>query len=141
MTRTAATLLILTVVLVSGSAWAGPMSLALGETKFLVFMARSAKVELSDASVVAVKTSRSGVELRALRAGVSEVTLRLNGGETYEFAVHVTPSGAHLYSTNRAEPEHSDFSLTPAPAKAPKQAPKATSRTAQKKAKATPPQA
>jgi hypothetical protein len=140
MIRNAATLLILTVVLVSGTAWAGPMSLALGETKFLVFMARSAKVELTDASVVAVKTSRSGVELRALRAGVSQVTLRLNGGETYEFAVHVTPSGAHLYSTNRAEPEHSDFSLTPAPVRAEKQAPKAAP-TAEKKAKPAPPQA
>jgi len=148
MIRNAGTLLIVAMVLVSGASWAGPLSLALGETKFLGFTARSSKVELSDASVVTVKTIRGGVELRGQRAGVSQVTLRLHGGESYEFTVHVTPSGAHVYSANRAEPEHSDFSLTPtsAPAKAraqPAPAPvsKDASRTAQKKAKPVPPQA
>jgi hypothetical protein len=117
MTRNAGMLLIVTMLLVSTGAWAGPLSLALGETKFFGFSARSTKVELSDDSVVSVRTSRSGVELQAKRPGVSHVTLRLRGGETYEFDVHVTPRGAEVYSTNRAEPEHSEFILTPAPVK------------------------
>jgi hypothetical protein len=114
MTRNAVTLLIVAMVLVSGSAWAAPLSLAIGETTFLGFPARSSKVELSDASVITVRTSRSGVELRARQPGVTRVTLRLRDGDTYEFTVHVTPNGAQVYSTNRAEPEHADFSLPPA---------------------------
>jgi hypothetical protein len=146
MTRNAGTLLIVAMVLVSGTAWAGPLSLAQGETKFLGFSARSSKVELSDASVLAVRTSSSGVELRARHPGVSRVTLRLRDGETYEFTVHVTPNGAEVYSTNRAEPEHSEFSLTPAPARTKSRAQAAQSqkdapRTAQKTGKAARPQA
>jgi len=137
MTRNAGTLLIVSMVLVSSAAWAGPLAMALGETTFLSFPARSSKVELSDASVVAVRTSSSGVELRAMHPGVSRVTLRLRGGQTHEFTVHVTPKGAQVYSTNRAEPEHPDFSLTPAPTPAKSQAP----RTAQKPAKAASPRA
>jgi hypothetical protein len=93
-----------------------------------------------------VRTSKSGVELSAKNPGVTHVTLRLRGGETYEFTVHVTPSGAHLYSTNRAEPEHSEFSLTRAPAPAKRraqvaQSQKDTPRTAQKAGKAANPRA
>jgi hypothetical protein len=118
MTRNAGTLLIVAMVLVSTGAWAGPLSLAMGETTFLGFTARSSKVQLSDESVVAVKTSRSGIELSAKRPGVTQVTLLLPQGQKYEFSVHVTPKGAHLYSTNRAEPEHSDFTFSPPAPKA-----------------------
>jgi hypothetical protein len=116
MMRNAGKLVLVAVALVSSSAWAGPLALWIGETKFLGFQSRSAaKVELSDPSVIEVQTSRSGAEIRAKRPGVSHVKLLLPGGETYEFAVHVTPQGTEVYSTDRSESEHSGFSLSAAP--------------------------
>jgi hypothetical protein len=115
MIRNAGWLVLVAVALASSSAWAGPLSLWIGETKFLGFQSRSAKVTISDPSVIEVETSRSGAEIRAKRPGVSHVTLKLHGGETYEFAVHVTPKGAEVYSTDRAESEHAGFSVSAAP--------------------------
>jgi hypothetical protein len=114
MMRNAGKLLIVAVALVSTSAWAGPLALWIGQTTFLGFPGRASQVEVSDPSVIAVQTSRNGAEIRAIRPGVSQVTLRLRDGETYEFAVHVTPRGAEVYSTARSEGEHSGFSLATA---------------------------
>ncbi|MFL5346443.1 MAG: hypothetical protein ACJ8AT_16780 [Hyalangium sp.] len=115
MVRNAGKLLIVAVALFSTASWAGPLALWVGQTTFLGFPGRGSQVEVSDASVISVATSKSGAEIRALHPGTSRVTLRLRDGETHEFVVHVTPSGAEVYSTSRAELEHSGFSLSPAP--------------------------
>ncbi|MBN1209654.1 MAG: pilus assembly protein N-terminal domain-containing protein [Myxococcaceae bacterium] len=109
--RNAGKLLIVAMALVSSSAWAGPLALWVGQTTFLGFPGRHSQVEVSNPWVVEVKTTKTGAELHGLYPGVTKVTLRLRGGETYEFDVHVTPSGAEVYSTSRAESEHSGFSL------------------------------
>jgi hypothetical protein len=109
-------LLVVAVALVSTAAWAGPMSLWLGQTKFISYNGRFTKATVSNPSVVAVETLKGGAEVRAKVAGVSRVSLRSRDGEKFEFDVHVTPRGAEVYSTNRAEPEHGEFSLSTAPA-------------------------
>jgi len=116
MLSNAGKLMIVAVALFATASGAAPLALWVGQTTFLGVPGKGSKVELSDASVVEVQTSRSGVELRARRPGVSRVTLRLRDGETHEFTVHVTPSGAEVYTVSRTEGEHSGFSLTPAPA-------------------------
>lgn len=127
MIRNASRWVLVAVALVSSAAWAGPLSLWMGETTFLGFQSRSARAEVSDPSVIEVQTSRSGAEIRAKRPGVSRVTLKLHGGTTHEFVVHVTPKGAEVYSTDRAESEHAGFSV-PAASKASKGSAKARSR-------------
>lgn len=108
-------LLVVAVALVSTSAWAGPMSLWLGQTKFIMYTGRFTKVTVSNPSVVTVQAMKGGAEVRAKDPGVSKVSLRTRGGEKFEFDVHVTPRGAEVYSTNRAESEHYDFTLSSAP--------------------------
>jgi hypothetical protein len=115
MLRNAGKLMIVAVALFSTASWAAPLALWVGQTTFLGFPGRGSQVEISDTSVVEVQTSKSGAEIRAKRPGVSRVTLRLRDGEKHEFAVHVTPSGAEVYSVSRTEPEHSGFTLSPAP--------------------------
>jgi hypothetical protein len=116
MLRNAGKLMIVAVALFATASGAAPLALWVGQTTFLGLPGKGCKVELSNAAVVEVQTTKSGVELRAQRPGVSQVTLRLRNGETHTFAVHVTPSGAEVYTVSRTEGEHSGFSLTPAPA-------------------------
>lgn len=108
-------LLVVAVAVVSTSAWAGPMSLWLGQTKFIMYNGRFTKVTVSNPSVVMVQAMKGGAEVRAKDPGVSKVSLKTRDGEKFEFDVHVTPRGAEVYSTNRAEPEHYDFTLSSAP--------------------------
>ncbi|WP_224243374.1 hypothetical protein [Hyalangium gracile] len=115
MMRNAGKLMLVAVALFSTGAWAGPLALWVGQTTFLGFPGKGSKVEVSDSSVIAVQITKSGAEIRAVHPGVSRVTLRLRDGDTHEFNVHVTPSGAEVYSTSRAESEHSGFSLSDAP--------------------------
>jgi hypothetical protein len=115
MLSNAGKLMIVAVALFSTASWAGPLALWVGQTTFLGFPGRGSQVEVSDTSVIEVQTTKTGAEIRAKRPGVSRVTLRLRDGEKHEFAVHVTPSGAEVYSTARNESEHSGFSLSPAP--------------------------
>ena len=116
MLRTSGKLMIVAVALFATASGAAPLALWVGQTTFLGFPSKGSKVELSNASVVEVQTVKNGVEIRAKHPGVSQVTLRLRGGETHTFAVHVTPSGAEVYTVSRTESEHSGFSLSPAPA-------------------------
>jgi hypothetical protein len=115
MLRNAGKLMIVAVALFSTAAWAGPLALWVGQTTFLGFPGKKSQVDVSDTSVVEVQLSKTGAEIRAKRPGVSRVTLRLRDGEKHEFNVHVTPSGAEVYSVSRTEPEHSGFTLSPAP--------------------------
>jgi Flp pilus assembly secretin CpaC len=115
MKRNLGKLLVVAVAVVSTTAWAGPMSLWLGQTKFIMYNGRFTKVTVSNPSVVAVQAMRGGAEVRAKDPGVSKVSLRTRDGEKFNFDVHVTPRGAEVYSTNRAEPEHYDFTLSSAP--------------------------
>lgn len=116
MLRNAGKLMIVAVALFATASGAAPLALWVGQTTFLGFPSKGSKVELTDASVVEVATVKNGVEIRAKHPGVSQVTLRLRGGETHTFAVHVTPSGAEVYTVSRTEGEHTGFSLSPAPA-------------------------
>lgn len=115
MLRNAGKLMIVAVALFATASGAAPLALWVGQTTFLGFPSKGSQVELTDASVVEVATVKNGVEIRAKHPGVSQVTLRLRGGETHTFAVHVTPSGAEVYTVSRTEGEHAGFSLSPAP--------------------------
>lgn len=152
MLRNAGKLMIVAVALFATASGAAPLALWVGQTTFLGFPSKGSTVETTDASVVEVATVKNGVELRAKHPGVSQVTLRLRGGETHTFAVHVTPSGAEVYTVSRTEGEHAPFSLSSAPAArsrptaqaaAPEksQARKSTVRTAEREAKAMRPRA
>ncbi|WP_224373016.1 pilus assembly protein N-terminal domain-containing protein [Hyalangium versicolor] len=116
MIRNAGKLMMVAVALFSTASWAGPLALWVGQTSFLGFPGKGCQVTVSNESVIEVVTSKSGAEIRAKHPGTSQVTLKLRDGDTHQFTVHVTPSGAEVYSTSRAESEHSGFSLSPAPA-------------------------
>lgn len=115
MLRNTGKLMMVAVLLSSTAAWAAPLALWVGQTTFLGFPSRGSRVEVSNEEVIEVQKTKSGMEIRAKRPGVSQVKLRLRDGEQHEFAVHVTPSGAEVYSVSRAESEHAPFSLSPAP--------------------------
>jgi hypothetical protein len=115
MLRNAGKLMIVAVALFATASGAAPLALWVGQTTFLGVPGKGCKVELSNPAAVEVQTSKSGVEIRAKHPGVSQVTLRLRDGETHSFTVHVTPSGAEVYTVSRTESEHSGFSLSPAP--------------------------
>lgn len=124
--------------LVSASAWAGPMSLWVGQKQTLYIFSKISKIEISNPTVL--RTSRVpgvGLDLRAVAAGVSDVKISCKDGSVYTFRVHATP-GAEVYSTNRNEPEHYTWSLSSAPqASRSKAAPSAAvaARAAKKSAK------
>lgn len=152
MLRNAGKLMIAVVALFATASGAAPLALWVGQTTFLGFPGQGSRVEVGDASVVEVQPLKNGVELRARHPGVTQVTLRLRGGETHTFAVHVTPSGAEVYTVSRTEGEHSGFSLSPAPGASPRrtaQAPqlekakasKGALRTAERAVKASRPRA
>ncbi len=113
--RNAGKLMIVAVALFSSASWAAPLALWVGQTSFLGFSSRGSKVEVSNDAVIEVQITQSGMEIRAKQPGVSQVSLKLRDGEKHEFAVHVTPSGAEVYTVNRTESEHAAFSLSPAP--------------------------
>jgi hypothetical protein len=115
MLRNTRKLMIVAVALFSTASWAAPLSLWVGQTSFLGFPSRGSKVEVSNDAVISVEITKSGMEIRAKQPGVSQVSLKLRDGEKHEFAVHVTPSGAEVYTVNRTESEHAAFSLSPAP--------------------------
>jgi len=102
-------------VMVSASAWAGPMSLWVGQRQTLYIFSRISKIEISNPAVLRASTVPSvGLNLRAVAAGVSEIKISCKDGSTYAFQVHATP-GAEVYSVNRNEPEHYTWSLSSAP--------------------------
>jgi hypothetical protein len=115
MVNNARKLMIVAVALFSTASWAAPLALWVGQTSFLGFPSRGAKVEVSNDAVVDVQITQSGLEIHAKQPGVSQVSLKLRDGEKHEFAVHVTPSGAEVYTVNRTESEHAAFSLAPSP--------------------------
>jgi Pilus formation protein N terminal region len=115
MMNNAGKLMIVAVALFSTASWAAPLALWVGQTSFLGFPSRGAKVEVSNDAVVEVQITKSGMEIIAKQPGVSQVSLKLRDGEAHTFAVHVTPSGAEVYTVNRTESEHAAFSLSPSP--------------------------
>jgi len=115
MMNSARKLMLVAVALFSTASWAAPLALWVGQTSFLGFPSRGAKVEVSNDAVVGVQITKSGMEITARQPGVSQVSLKLRDGEAHTFAVHVTPSGAEVYTVNRTESEHAAFSLTPSP--------------------------
>jgi hypothetical protein len=106
---------VLAAAAVSTAAWAGPMALWVGQTKFIGYTAGFKKATVANPSVVSVQTFKGGAEVRAKQMGVSRVALRARSGEIFEFDIHVTPRGAEVYSVDRAESEHYEFSLSTAP--------------------------
>lgn len=152
MLSNAGKLIVVAVALFATASGAAPLALWVGQTTFLGFPSKGSKVELTNSSVVEVATLKNGVEIRAKHPGVTQVTLRLRGGETHTFAVHVTPSGAEVYTVSRSEGEHAGFSLSPAPVASPSRAAqaaqpekakasKSTVRTAERDVKAVRPRA
>jgi len=127
MHRTARWMVVVAAVLVSASASAGPLALWVGQKQTLFIFPKISKIEISNpAAVTATRVPSVGMDLKAVAPGVSDVTIRCKDGSVYAFQVHVT-RGAEVYSTNRNEPEHYQFSLssepmasnaTPAPATA-----------------------
>jgi hypothetical protein len=115
MMQNARKLMIVAVALFSTASWAAPLALWVGQTSFLGFPSKGAKVQVSNDAVVDVQITKSGMEIHAKQPGVSQVSLKLRDGEKHEFAVHVTPSGAEVYTVNRTESEHAAFSLSPSP--------------------------
>ena len=109
-------------VMVSASAWAGPMSLWVGKKQTLFIFQKISKVEISNPAVVRISRVPSvGLDLRAVAPGVSDVKIICRDGSTYEFRVHAT-NGAEVYSTDRSEPEHYQWSLSSAPRREPSRA-------------------
>lgn len=115
MMNNARKLMLVAVALFSTASWAAPLALWVGQTSFLGFPSRGAKVEVSNDAVIDVQITQSGMEITAKQPGVSQVSLKLRDGEAHTFAVHVTPSGAEVYTVNRTESEHAAFSLSPSP--------------------------
>lgn len=93
-------------VMVSATAWAGPMSLWVGQTQTLFIFQKISKVEVSNPAVVkATRVPKVGLDLRAVAAGVADVKISCKDGSVYQFRIHAT-HGAEVYSTDRNEPEH-----------------------------------
>ncbi|HVE85145.1 MAG TPA: hypothetical protein VND93_19975 [Myxococcales bacterium] len=99
----------------SASAWAGPLSLWVGQKQTLYIFQRISKIEISNQDVL--KSSRVpgvGLSLKAVGTGVADVKISCTDGTSYAFRVHAT-NGAEVYSTNRSEPEHYQWSLSSTP--------------------------
>lgn len=102
-------------VMVSATAWAGPMSLWVGQTQTLYIFQKISKIEVSNpAAVKATRIPKVGLDLRAVAPGTSDVKIRCTDGSTYSFRIHST-NGAEVYSTNRNEPEHYQWSISSEP--------------------------
>jgi Flp pilus assembly secretin CpaC len=102
-------------VMVSATAWAGPMSLWVGQTQTLYLFQKISKIEVSNPAVVkATRIPKVGLDLRAVAAGTSDVKIRCSDGTVYNFRIHST-HGAEVYSTNRNEPEHYQWSASSEP--------------------------
>jgi Flp pilus assembly secretin CpaC len=114
-------------VLASTAASAAPLALWVGQTEMLGTQRKIKTITVSNPEVVSVEKQKSGAELRAKAPGVSHVEMRTTDGYVFEFEVHVT-AGAEVYSTNRKESEHADFTLEGT--KAPEKAAKAKEKTA-----------
>lgn len=115
MHRTARWMLAAAALMAGASASAGPLALWVGQKQTLFIVAPIEKVEISDGSVIRTSpVPKVGLDLRAVAPGVSDVKITCKGGETYSFRVHST-RGAEVYSTDRSEPEHYQWSLTSAP--------------------------
>lgn len=134
MVNNARKLMIVAVALFSTASWAAPLALWVGQTSFLGFPSRGAKVQVSNDAVVDVQLTKSGMEIHAKQPGVTQVSLKLRDGETHEFAVHVTPSGAEVYTVNRTESEHAAFSLEPSPVVKKKSSPQVAEKAGKGKA-------
>lgn len=141
MMRNAGKLMIVAVALFSSASWAAPLALWVGQTSFFSFPGKGSRVEVSNPAAIEVVLSKSGAEIHAKQPGVSQVTLRLRDGETHEFTVHVTPSGAEVYSVARNESEHAGFSLSAPARKAEPSKSGKELRTAERDAKAGRPNA
>ncbi|HYV45782.1 MAG TPA: hypothetical protein VFA20_13030 [Myxococcaceae bacterium] len=143
MHRTARWMVVAAAVLVSASASAGPLALWVGQKQTLYIFSKISKIEISNpAAVSASKVPSVGMDLKATAPGVSDVTIKCKDGSVYAFRVHVT-RGAEVYSTNRNEPEHYQWSLssnplasssTPAAAPATAVAAKASKKSAKREA-------
>jgi hypothetical protein len=115
MHRTARWMVAAAAVLASASASAGPLSLWVGQKQTLFIFSKISKIEVSNPEVVrATRVPRVGMDLKAVAPGVSDVTIRCKDGSVYSFRVHST-RGAEVYSTNRNEPEHYQWSLSSTP--------------------------
>jgi hypothetical protein len=115
MHRTARWMIAAAAVLVSASASAGPLALWVGQKQTLYIFSKISKIEISNPAVIrASRVPSVGMDLRAVAPGVSDVTIRCSDGSVYAFQVHST-RGAEVYSTNRNEPEHYQWSLSSAP--------------------------
>jgi len=115
MHRTARWMVVAAAVLVSASASAGPLALWVGQKQTLFIFSKISKIEISNPAVIrASRVPSVGLDLRAVAPGVSDVTIRCKDGSVYAFQVHST-RGAEVYSTNRNEPEHYQWSLSSSP--------------------------
>jgi hypothetical protein len=115
MHRTARWMVAAVAVMVSASAWAGPLSLWVGQKQTLFIFSRISSIEISNPEAIrASRVPSVGMDLRAVAPGVSDVTIKCKDGSVYAFQVHVT-RGAEVYSTNRNEPEHYQWSLSSVP--------------------------
>lgn len=104
--------MVLASLAVSASAWAGPLSMWVGQTQTLFIFQKISKVEVSNPAVLkATRVPKMGLDLRAIAPGVSDVKIVCKDGSTYAFRVHST-NGAEVYSTNRNEPEHYQWNLS-----------------------------
>src|SRR5687767_12395629 len=105
-------LIALAAFLVSGSAWAGPLSLWMGHKQTLFITQKVSRLEVTNPAVAEVKKVKGvGLEVAARAPGVTEIRITCADGSFYEFKVHVT-RGAEVYSVNRNEPEHYQWSLS-----------------------------
>lgn len=115
MHRTARWMVVAAALVASASASAGPLALWVGQKQTLYVFSKISKIEISNPAVIrASRVPSVGMDLRAVAPGVSDVTIRCTDGSVYAFQVHST-RGAEVYSTNRNEPEHYQWSLSSAP--------------------------
>jgi Flp pilus assembly secretin CpaC len=94
-------LLSLALTLLSFAAFAGPLSLRLGEIKKITVSRKITKVVVSDPEVLDAKLQGNVLQLRGKISGISEVTVWTTANEQIGLDVHVTPSG--IYALSRAD--------------------------------------
>jgi Flp pilus assembly secretin CpaC len=124
--------IVLSALVVGANAWAGPMSLWVGQKQTLYVFQKISKIEVSNPAVVkATRVPSVGLNLTAMAPGVTDVKIRCSDGTFYELRIHST-NGAEVYSTNRNEPEHYQWSLSSSESK-----PQAAAAKARKSTKRT----
>lgn len=123
-------LIALSAFVVGGSASAGPLSLWMGHKQTLFITQKVTRLEVSNPAVAQVaKVKGVGLEVAARSAGVTDIRITCSDGSFYSFKVHVT-AGAEVYSVNRNEPEHYQWSLSSS--EQPKPAPKVARKSGKK---------